>query len=138
MISTKDARYGAMDIKDFFLTAWLTDFQYMKLPIDIIPNKFIALYKLQDKIIDGFICIEIRRGMYGLPMAGKLAYDNLVTHLLPYGYKPCTFIPGLWIHSTRKISFTLVVDVLELNISIKKTSITLLMLYPKNIKLKLM
>ena len=48
--------------------------------------------------------------MYGLLQAGKLAHDNLVTFLYQHGYYPASFIPGLWKHRTRKITFTLVVD----------------------------
>jgi hypothetical protein len=48
--------------------------------------------------------------MYGLPQAGILAFNQLKTHLTTHGYAPCTNTPGLWTHSTRDITFTLVVD----------------------------
>ena len=54
--------------------------------------------------------IKIRKGMYGLPHAGKIANDRLRKHLQPYGYTPVKHTPGLWKHATRPISFTLVVD----------------------------
>ena len=90
--------------------AWLTDYEYMKLPVDVIPEEFMLLHNLYDKVVDGYVYIEIRGGMCGLPMAGKLAHDDLVEYLAPHGYKPAKFTPGLWIHATRNISFTLVVD----------------------------
>jgi len=48
--------------------------------------------------------------MYGLLQAGQLASDHLQQLLLPHGYHPCPFTPGLWCHTTHDICFTLVVD----------------------------
>jgi hypothetical protein len=48
--------------------------------------------------------------MYGLPQAGILAFNQLKTHLTTHAYVPCTHTPGLWTHSTRNTTFTLVVD----------------------------
>ena len=47
---------------------------------------------------------------YGLKQSGRIAHDELVTHLLPYGYKPSKRTPGLWKHETKPISFILCVD----------------------------
>ncbi len=52
----------------------------------------------------------IRKGMYGLSQAGRIAYDNLVNNLAPYGYHPCKHTAGLWKHESRPTTFTLVVD----------------------------
>jgi hypothetical protein len=48
--------------------------------------------------------------MYGLKHAGLLANQLLQTRLAPFGYYPARHTPGLWLHKTRPISFTLVVD----------------------------
>jgi len=48
--------------------------------------------------------------MYGLPQVGKLANDQLQQFLLPHGYHPCPFTPGLWQHDNQDIQFTLVMD----------------------------
>ena len=82
----------------------------MRMPINIIPEEIIVQYDLLPLGIDGSIYIEIRKGMYGLPHAGKIAYDRLKDHLANYGYSPAPHTPGLWRHSHRHISFTLVVD----------------------------
>ena len=47
--------------------------------------------------------------MYGLKQAGRIAYNQLETHLAKYGYRPTT-TQGLWKHDTRNISFILTVD----------------------------
>jgi hypothetical protein len=48
--------------------------------------------------------------MYGLKQAGLLANQLPQTRLAPFGYYPARHTPGLWLHKTRHISFTLVVD----------------------------
>lgn len=45
----------------------------MRLPITVIPAEIVAQYKLLPLVHNGFIYIEICKGMYGLPQAGKLA-----------------------------------------------------------------
>ena len=68
-------------------------------------------YKLHEKIdIDGYVHVEIWKGMYGLPQAGILAQQLLEQHLNMHGYSQSKAVPGLWTHTTRPISFTLVVD----------------------------
>jgi hypothetical protein len=48
--------------------------------------------------------------MYGLKQAGLLANQLLQTRLAPFGYYSARHTPGLWLHKTRPISFTLVVN----------------------------
>ena len=82
----------------------------MKLRLDIIPDEIIEQYNLLDIAEDGWVYCEIKKGMYGLPHAGKIANERLMHHLKPYGYAPVKHTPGLWAHATRNIMFTLVVD----------------------------
>jgi len=66
---------------------------------------------LREKIdIDGYVHVEIRKGMDRLPQAGILAQQLLEQHLNMHGYSQSKALPGLWTHTTRQISFTLVVD----------------------------
>ena len=111
VISTRDGRYMTGDLKDFYLGTPMAEFEYMRIPISMIPQAIIDYYNLMD-IVDehGYVFVEIRKGMYGLPQAGKLAHDRLVEFLKPHGYIPVPFTPGLWRHTSRPISFTLVVD----------------------------
>ena len=48
--------------------------------------------------------------MHGLKQSGRIAHDELVKYLLPYGYKPPKRTPSLWKHDTKPISFILCVD----------------------------
>jgi hypothetical protein len=54
--------------------------------------------------------LEIRKGMYGLKQSGLLANQLLQKILAPYGYYPARHTPGIWLHKTTSIAFTLVVD----------------------------
>jgi hypothetical protein len=45
-----------------------------------------------------------------LKQAGLLTNQLLQTRSAPFGYYPTRHTPGLWLHHTRPISFTLVVD----------------------------
>jgi hypothetical protein len=58
---------------------------------------------------DGWICMEIRKGMYGLKQASLFANIYLRKHLAKYGYFPIPYTPG-WKHATYNITFCLVID----------------------------
>ena len=48
--------------------------------------------------------------MYGVPQAGVLSHQKLTSILAPHGYALTKNTPGLWTHSSRPITFALVVD----------------------------
>eukprot|EP00957_Ditylum_brightwellii_P086796 6604971-Ditylum_brightwellii.AAC.1 len=53
--------------------------------------------------------MEIRKGMYSLPQARKIANNLLRKRLKPHGYFETSTL-GLWKHKSRPVMFTLVVD----------------------------
>jgi hypothetical protein len=110
VISTPNAHYVTADLKLFYLTAPLDRYEYMRMPIKIIPDHIIHQYQLRDKVQNGYVYMEIRRAMYGLPQAGILANKLLKQCLAKHGYYEVVHTPGLWRHATRPFSFTLVVD----------------------------
>jgi hypothetical protein len=57
-----------------------------------------------------YVLVEINKGIYGLPQAGKLAQDKLTKHLATHGYHATANTPCLFRHESRPIAFTLVVD----------------------------
>ena len=65
---------------------------------------------LNDKEKNGYVYVEIRKGMYGIPQAGILAQRLLEKRLGKAGYHQSEFTPGFWTHEWRPICFTLVVD----------------------------
>ena len=76
-----------------------------------LPDDIIEEYDLKDEATtDGFIFVEVRKGIYGLPQAGILAEKLLKEQLCAHGYQQSKVTPVFWTHDTRPISFTLVVD----------------------------
>jgi hypothetical protein len=108
--STEDAAMMMLDIKNYYLGTLLPRFEYMKMLLSRFPEEIIQKYNLNALAVDGWVYIEIRKGMYGLKQAGILANQLLQTRLAPFGYYPACHNPGLWLHNTRPISFTLIVD----------------------------
>jgi hypothetical protein len=110
VISTLCARFATFDLKDFYLGTPMARKEYMRIPLAPIPQSSIDQYALNDKAHRGLVLVEISKGMYGLPQAGILAFNQLKTHLTTHDYVPCTPTPDLWTHPTRDITFSLVVD----------------------------
>ena len=110
VISTPGSRYLCLDIKNFYLGTPMDRFEYMKMPIDIFPQTTIAQYNLHQHVHHGFIYLELRKAIYGLPQAGILANQLLRQRLRPFGYYEVAHTPGLWKHITRPVQFTLTVD----------------------------
>ena len=48
--------------------------------------------------------------MYGLPQAGRIAYDKLLLYLAEGGYVPTGRTQDLFQHKARKITFCLIID----------------------------
>jgi hypothetical protein len=109
-LSTEDAAMMMMDIKNYYLGTPLPRSEYMKMLLSRFPEEIIQKYNLNALAVDGWVYIEIRKGMCGLKQAGLLANQLLQTRLAPFGYYPARHTPGLWLHKTRPISFTLVVN----------------------------
>jgi hypothetical protein len=106
VISTPEARFMTGDIKNFYLGTPMMEYEYMRVPVSAVPDDIMEEYNLHN----GYLYVEVRKGMYGLPQAGRLANDLLTKKLAPHGYHPCPITPGLWKHETNSVVFTLVVD----------------------------
>jgi hypothetical protein len=48
--------------------------------------------------------------MYGLKQAGLLSNELLQTMWAPFGYCTSRHIPVLWLHKTRPLAFSLILD----------------------------
>ena len=116
------------DLKDFYLGTPMppANYVYMCIPIAIIPPDIMTHYALHALVHHGHVYVEIHQGMYGLPQAGKITNDQLQQFLLPHGYQPCLFTPGLWQHTTHDICFTLVIDDFAMHYTNKDNALHLL------------
>jgi hypothetical protein len=110
VISTLNAMFMCLDIANFYLNTPMSRFEYMRIPLWAIPDIIMKEYNLAPLVHNGYVLVEIRKGMYGLPQAGIIANTRLVKHLLAHGYTQAKHTPGLFSHTTRPISFCLTVD----------------------------
>ena len=111
IMSTKGANIMTADIKNFYLMTPLKRWEYVKLNLSDIPAEVIKEYNLTEKATkDGSIYVEVRSGMYGLPQVGLFAQEQLGESLEEHGHYQSKMVSGLWHHSTRPVTFTLIVD----------------------------
>ena len=90
IISTPGARFSCIDIKNMYYGAPMDKYEYMKVKLSEIPIDVIQHYKLDNLAhTDGYVYMEICKGMLKLKQAGKNANDQLVKHLDKYRYRPC-------------------------------------------------
>jgi hypothetical protein len=109
-LSTKDAEMMIMEIKNCYLGAPLPRYEYMRMLLSIFLEEIVDKYNLKALAIDGWVYIEISKGVYELKQAGLLANQLLHKRVAPFGYYPARHTPGMWLHKTRPIAFSLNVD----------------------------
>jgi len=85
VISTIGARYMCLDIGNFYLTAALEYFEYMRIPLALFLAWTIEQYNLKELALNGYVHLEMRRAVWGLPQAGILANKRLRRKLAPFG-----------------------------------------------------
>ena len=45
-------------------------YEYMRIPVNVIPVDIMEQYNLSSLVVNSFVLVEIRKGMYGLPQVG--------------------------------------------------------------------
>ena len=73
----------------------------MKMSLEMNPKEIISQYQIHSLALDGWIFMEIQKGIPGLKQAGRIANDRLWIHLAKFGYTPVACIPSLWKHATK-------------------------------------
>jgi len=96
VLSTHKAKYMCLDLKSFYLSAPLERYEYMRIPIGMFPAWTNHQYDLLTKVVQGYVYLEMRCAVWGLPQAGILANKLLRKRLAPKGYYECKQMPGLW------------------------------------------
>ncbi len=110
VISTPDSQFAGADIKNMYLETPLDWYEYMRMPLNLFPDNIVDHYNLRRKSKNGFIYMEIQKGMYGLPQAGILANKLLKKWLARHGSFEQPYTPGLWKHVCRPVCFNLCVN----------------------------
>lgn len=95
-MSTPNAKYICLDIKNFYLTAALEYYKYMKMPLSLFPKWIVKQYDLTKHAKDGWVHLEMCHAIWGLPQAGILPNKRLRWKLAPFGYYECVNTLGLW------------------------------------------
>jgi hypothetical protein len=108
--STKAALYINMDINNYYLGTPLEQYENVRTPISMVPDKIMDEYNLHALVHNGYLYVKERKGMYGLPQAGLLANVILAKRLAKHGYSPVPHTCGLWTHKWRPVKFSLVLD----------------------------
>ena len=72
-MSTPDARFITLDIKDFYYGTAMARYEYMKLALACIPDKSIEQYILRTFSSNIWVYLEIRKGMPGIKQSGRSA-----------------------------------------------------------------
>lgn len=109
-VVNEDAHFMTIDIKDFYIQHVLKEFEYMRVNRKQVPQDIIDEFNLEKYFVNDTIYFEVRKTMYGLPQAGRLAQEDLFAHLSKHGFFQCANTPCLFRHKDRDITFCTVVD----------------------------
>ena len=99
-----------IDIGNFHTNTPMDRYKYMGMHINEIPQEVIDEYNLLPKVCNRFIYFLIKKAIYGLLQSGHLSDKMLAKILNKEGYYQAKHTKGLWLHKTKNISFTLIVD----------------------------
>ena len=95
VVSDDEAEFMCLDIRNYYLGTPLDRYEYMRFRLETIPMEIRLQYELDKIAVNGWVYVEIRKGMYGLPQAGMLANNysrhdsnNMATKnvVIPPGY----------------------------------------------------
>ena len=64
IVSTPDAKFMSIDIKNFYLNTPMDRYEYMRMKLSNFPQDIIDEYNLTEKERNGYVYVEIRAGMY--------------------------------------------------------------------------
>lgn len=120
-VISDDVKWMTLDIKDYYLNTPLLRPEYIRIQHKLILDAVITKHLLQPYMTNNSILFEVNQGMYGLPQAGYLAQQRLITHLAKHEYHE-TSTPCLFRHSSNGTTFALVVDDFRVKYSTKEAA----------------
>ena len=83
---TPGAKYLVVDVKKVYRNNTIKKHEYYRIFLSLIPQEVIGEYDLIYNQINGFICVRVEKGMYGIFQAGIILHTALKEHLRPFGY----------------------------------------------------
>ena len=104
------ARYGTVDVKDFYLNNPMNRYQYMKIAQQYFTDEIRSEYDIDKLVHNGYLFVEIRKGMYGLNEFGITTFSRIINNLVSAGYYLVKHTPSFCTYKTRNLIFTLAID----------------------------
>ena len=98
------------DIGDFYLGSTLERDEFMWLSRAQVPDDIQEQFKDKIHWVGDKTMVRVTKGLYGLPQAGRLAFEKLSRLLKRHDYTACRDTPCLFKQATTGVIFTLVVD----------------------------
>lgn len=78
VLSMPNARWMMVDIRNFYVNMPLKKYEYLKLRLSDLPDDVIEQYNSRAKVtLEGFLYVDVRKGMFDLQQAGLLAQELL-------------------------------------------------------------
>jgi len=98
------------DITSFYVGTPMEKEEWMAIRLDQLPEGVASDTRIQQLVRGDRLLVRVDKGIYGLPQAGRLARDRLVTHLAKAGYTEAPHVPSLFSHAGGRLFFVLTVD----------------------------
>ena len=77
-VSTLNENFMTIDDKDFYLNTPMAQSEYLRLKLSDLPESVVQNYNMAEKATrDGFLYMEIKREMYGLPQSGLITQQSM-------------------------------------------------------------
>ena len=92
-----------LTLRIFITTHPWGSYEYIKISLAIIPEEITAQYNLLQLASNGWVYLDIRKGMPGLKQDGRIANDRLNIHLANLGYSPVALTSYLLKHANKDI-----------------------------------
>ena len=110
VVSTPEEKYMWIEMNCFYLVMTLTRYEYLRIATILIPDEIIHQYNLLPLVRNGYIYLDICKGMYVFTQTWRLSNDILAKWVEPKGCLKLKHTPGLLRHKWRPILLSLVVE----------------------------
>jgi hypothetical protein len=101
-VSNPKAKLASIDLDYFYYQTRLKQPDYARLHVRILPMASRIKLGIAHLLDSDIIFLEISIALPGRPDAGKLAQQDLLAHLRPFGYSMCPNTPCLFQHDAHK------------------------------------
>lgn len=101
---------ATVDISAFYVGTPMDHDEWMEIRLSQLPQDLAQSDRIRRLCRGDRLLVRVRKGIYGLPQAGRLARERLVKHLTTAGYHEHPHVPSLFSHASGRLRFVLTVD----------------------------